>query len=336
LAFENSVDQETIKDLEIVKFLGQGSFGKVSLWKSKLYGNLYAIKQMSYRKLPKSIEDLSNYINLPKEVKNKLSMQNLTLYDHSRLDEIEKEIKENLFISTELINSPSSNFFGLIHFYFYDDSSIYLAFNYFKYELNKYWYNFDSNKNRKSRVQERFSIIAQFSYALSNLQRIGAAQNDLKPENIMVSEDGCLKIIDLGWASHNLTKTKGHRGLTGYGIYEAWEYLNKMETGWSSDNWKLGILSHEMIFGKLIFNIHKTGGKEYIKYMINNSPLDSLFRDDIINDKDVNEFIYKNGIKIDKLTGLLNRDPETRTEAIEVYLSFNGLFDEKIKACSKN
>lgn len=70
---------------------------------------------------------------------------------------------------------------------------------------------------------------------------------DLKPENIFLTEDGTVKIADLGMAT---VGEKG-QGLKGSPVYMSPESLNDRNIEFHTDTWSLGVIAREMFSGEL-------------------------------------------------------------------------------------
>jgi cGMP-dependent protein kinase len=77
---------------------------------------------------------------------------------------------------------------------------------------------------------------------------------DLKPENVMVENDGHLKLIDMGTAK-KLTSNKGFRTFTMIGTphYMAPEVMQGKGYSFAADIWSLGVVMYEFLCGELPF-----------------------------------------------------------------------------------
>jgi cGMP-dependent protein kinase len=77
---------------------------------------------------------------------------------------------------------------------------------------------------------------------------------DLKPENVMVENDGHLKLIDMGTAK-KLTSNKGFRTFTMIGTphYMAPEVMHGKGYTFAADIWSLGVVLYEFLCGELPF-----------------------------------------------------------------------------------
>ncbi|XP_036981581.2 rhodopsin kinase GRK1 isoform X2 [Artibeus jamaicensis] len=88
---------------------------------------------------------------------------------------------------------------------------------------------------------------AQIISGLEHLHQRGIVYRDLKPENVLLDDEGNVRISDLGLAvelKEGQTKTKGYAGTPGF---MAPELLRGEEYGFSVDYFALGVTLYEMI-----------------------------------------------------------------------------------------
>ncbi|NGX45018.1 MAG: Serine/threonine-protein kinase Pkn1 [Chlamydiae bacterium] len=107
-------------------------------------------------------------------------------------------------------------------------------------------------------LRKAISIILQVSYALCHLHAHGVIHRDLKPENILIAEDGEVKVIDFGIAQlHENEEQKGlglkMMGTPSYMSPEQKE--NPQNVSFASDIYALGIITYELILGKLSYGM---------------------------------------------------------------------------------
>jgi serine/threonine protein kinase/Tfp pilus assembly protein PilF len=97
-------------------------------------------------------------------------------------------------------------------------------------------------------------IAKQVCEGLTEAHRLGVVHRDLKPQNIMVDEDGNARIMDFGIARSLKTK-----GITATGVmigtpeYMSPEQVEGKEVDQRSDIYSLGVILYEMVTGKVPF-----------------------------------------------------------------------------------
>jgi serine/threonine protein kinase/Tfp pilus assembly protein PilF len=94
----------------------------------------------------------------------------------------------------------------------------------------------------------------QVCEGLAEAHRLGVVHRDLKPQNIMVDEDGNARIMDFG-----IARTVKGKGLTGAGVmvgtpeYMSPEQAEVKEVDQRSDIYSLGVILYEMVTGRVPF-----------------------------------------------------------------------------------
>lgn len=102
---------------------------------------------------------------------------------------------------------------------------------------------------------QAISITKQICEGLAAAHRQGVVHRDLKPQNIMVDEDGNARIMDFGVAR----SIKG-KGITGAGViigtpeYMSPEQVEAKEIDQRSDIYSLGVILYEMVTGQVPFS----------------------------------------------------------------------------------
>ncbi|MCG9479924.1 MAG: serine/threonine protein kinase [Actinomycetia bacterium] len=103
-------------------------------------------------------------------------------------------------------------------------------------------------------LKEIVSISKKILYGLSYAHSKGIIHRDIKPQNILITEDGTVKITDFGIAkilsSHTITQTGAFIGSPGYVSPEQAEGKNLAPP---SDIYSFGVMLFEMITGRLPF-----------------------------------------------------------------------------------
>jgi serine/threonine protein kinase/Tol biopolymer transport system component len=101
-------------------------------------------------------------------------------------------------------------------------------------------------------LPQALSIAAQVASGLAAAHDKGVVHRDVKPANVMVADDGRVKIVDFGIArladETRLTRTGDVMGTTAYISPE--QFLSA-ETDHRTDLWSLGVVLYEMLTGRL-------------------------------------------------------------------------------------
>lgn len=112
---------------------------------------------------------------------------------------------------------------------------------------------------RSLSFKRSLEIILQAAFALLHLHTHGVIHRDMKPENILIKEDGTVKVIDFGIAQ--LLEEKGDEAsgvgrLIGTPSYMSPEQKeNPLNVCFASDIYALGIIVYELIAGKLSYGL---------------------------------------------------------------------------------
>jgi serine/threonine protein kinase/Tfp pilus assembly protein PilF len=113
---------------------------------------------------------------------------------------------------------------------------------------------------RLTRKVEQFSagrtlsIARQVCEGLAEAHRLGVVHRDLKPQNIMMDEDGNARIMDFG-----IARSLKAKGITGAGVmvgtpeYMSPEQAEVKEVDQRSDIYSLGVILYEMVTGRVPF-----------------------------------------------------------------------------------
>lgn len=108
-------------------------------------------------------------------------------------------------------------------------------------------------EQRQLDIPKIVSLLTQLAQAIQYLHRQAVLHLDIKPENIIVDEQGHLTLIDLGSASHgNLNSHAAYaiHLLTGTTLaYSAPEVLSRQQFTPAADLYSLGIVAYEMLSG---------------------------------------------------------------------------------------
>lgn len=203
-------DSIELDDLDYIKVLGQGSFGSVCLVQSRKSKYLYAIKAMS--KLQIDIEQLHSNIDMEKKILLKI--------DHPFIMKLVKTLKDtkNIFFLTEYIKGKE--LFDVIR-----DIGL----------LNK-------NQN--------LFYGGSLMLAVDYLHKRKFIYRDIKPENVMVTEKGFVKLIDFGTAREIVDRTST---IIGTPQYMAPEVISGEGYTFIVDFWSIAVCMYEFVCGGVPF-----------------------------------------------------------------------------------
>src|SRR5690606_11492067 len=101
-------------------------------------------------------------------------------------------------------------------------------------------------------VGEALSITRQIARGLEAAHRRRLIHRDLKPNNVMITEDGRAKILDFGLAAHTGEARHELRG-AGTPGYMSPEQIQGLELDSRTDLWSFGCLLHECLTGSPTF-----------------------------------------------------------------------------------
>ena len=101
---------------------------------------------------------------------------------------------------------------------------------------------------------QTLSLAKQICAGLNEAHRLGVIHRDLKPQNIMIDEEGNARIMDFG-----IARSTEDKSITGAGVmigtpdYMSPEQVDGKEAEQRSDIYSLGIILYEMVTGRVPF-----------------------------------------------------------------------------------
>nr|XP_045013912.1 ribosomal protein S6 kinase alpha-2 isoform X1 [Jaculus jaculus] len=200
---------------ELLKVLGQGSYGKVFLVRKVIgsdSGQLYAMKVL--KKATLKVRD---------RVRSKM----------------ERDILAE-------VNHP---FIVKLHYAFQTEGKLYLILDFLR---GGDLFTRLSKEVMFTEEDVKF-YLAELALALDHLHGLGIIYRDLKPENILLDEEGHIKITDFGLSKEAIDHDKRAYSFCGTIEYMAPEVVNRRGHTQSADWWSFGVLMFEMLTGSLPF-----------------------------------------------------------------------------------
>ena len=273
-------EKQTIHDYESLAIIGRGAFGEVHVCREKKTGNIYAIKKMKKEILAKK----NQVIHIRSEQLFMAKVKSPWIVD------LKASFQEDDYLYLVMEFCPGGDFMNLL-----------------------------IKKDILTEEEARF-YTAELILAVDSIHKLDCIHRDIKPDNILIDQNGHIKLSDFGLAKiserlyennkdENFNKSKlTHQKLfscVGTAYYVAPEVLNKTGYGKDIDWWSVGVIFFEMLVGYAPFCSEETkevcykviNWKNYLK--IPEETNISKEAEDLINKmiNNSNERLGKNGIE---------------------------------------
>ena len=102
--------------------------------------------------------------------------------------------------------------------------------------------------------QEALGIVSQVTQALRSANERGIVHRDIKPQNLMITTDGTVKVLDFGIARVRALPSLTQSGFVGSPYYISPEQAMGENVDIRSDVYSLGVVTYEMLTNSLPFN----------------------------------------------------------------------------------
>jgi len=243
--------KRSIADFMVGMLMGEGAYARVHVCRLKNSEELYAVKVMEKRFIVK--EGKVNFVNMEKKV--------LSLVDHPLMVKL--------------------------YFSFHDMRYLYLVMDLCTGgELQKF-ISFRQQEartkfgltNRACSVEESRFYLAETASAMQHLHNLGFIHRDIKPDNVLLTSSGHIKLTDFGTVKDERIFATGRaetrpsspntadarRGtFCGTAEYVSPEVLSDADPSVGADLWALGCMLFQLLVGAPPFR----GGSEYFTFQM--------------------------------------------------------------------
>lgn len=199
----------TVDDFELLKVVGRGSFGKVYQVKEKSTGDVYAMKVLKKQQLLKR-----------KQV------------EHTQTER-------------KVLQSIDSPFVVSMKYAFQTKDKLYMILEYFT--GGELFYHLKSG-GRFGYKRARF-YAAEITLALEALHGAGIIYRDLKPENLLLDDQGHIRLTDFGLSKDCIIGNQETATFCGTPEYLAPEVIVGNKYNKAVDWWSFGTVTYEMMCG---------------------------------------------------------------------------------------
>ncbi|CAD8096976.1 unnamed protein product [Paramecium sonneborni] len=218
----------SIDDFLMLNQIGKGAFGKVFKVKKKDNDKIYALKAMNKKQI------------------------------------FDNNLEQNAIIEKEVLNNSKHPFIVNLKYSFQSQTKLYFVLEYI--DGGEFYQILQRTQGFPEPVVQ--FVAAEVILALEYLNmKLNIIYRDLKPENLLLTKSGHVKLTDFGLATKKKDKNQKSYTLVGTTEYLAPEILRKEGHSFEVDLWTLGILIYEMITGKTPF-AHPERNQMKIQYLI--------------------------------------------------------------------
>ena len=214
---------------------------------------------------------------------------------------ISEDIIDNILVERNILLEGQCEFLLTLSYFFQTPERLYFITPFIK---GGDLYHRLKNEGYIKEDQVKF-YAAQIAVGIQHLHDLGIAYRDLKPENVLINDDGYIKLCDFG-SSVKLRGTEKETMFAGSPEYASPEMITHEGHTFMCDWWSFGILLYELLYGNTpFFNMDK----ERMYDLIVTGAI-SFPKSLTIGEKNVNVKVSEDAKSL--ISKLLEKDPGTR------------------------
>lgn len=226
-ASPRSPESVTIDDFQLLRVVGKGAFGKVMLVRRKKKSGFSPSAATAAQEAA-----VSGKVYAMKVIKK------AAVFARNQVEHTKTERR--------ILQGVDHPFMVKLRYAFQTDAKLYFVMDFYNggtlhFHLRRA-INFDEDRAR--------FYAAQLVLAIAHLHTYNIVYRDLKPENVLMDDQGFIAITDFGLSRDNVdSKDGGMSTFCGTPEYIAPELIRRVPYGRAVDYWSLGVLIFEMLAG---------------------------------------------------------------------------------------
>lgn len=206
----------SLESFNTLKVIGRGSYGKVFMVEEKSTGRIFAMKVLKKGAIT------------------------------------DERGKERVLTERDIIMQIRHPYIVTLHYSFQTKTKLFFILDFLNGgDLYTHIMNYGKFKENRARF-----YTAEIVLAIDHLHKKGIVYRDLKPQNIMLDNEGHIKLTDFGLSKADFDQDQSHT-ICGTIKYIAPETISGMSYNHTVDWWSLGIILYRMLTGKLPYPTNK-------------------------------------------------------------------------------
>jgi len=190
------------------------------------------------------------------------------------------EEKERFFLEAQSASALNHPNICVIHAIDQVEDETFIVMEYVEGRTLRKWMEESQGKTegfRKLGLQEKVGIAIQIAEGLEKAHEKGIIHRDVKAENIMVTPDGRVKVMDFGLAKlRGVSKLTQTGSTVGTMAYMSPEQVEGLETDHRTDIFSFGVVLYELLSGKLPFQAEHQAAVMYEILNVDPVPLTEI------------------------------------------------------------